>query len=581
MTDKLIHRFTGLAATLLLLVQGCASSDEGQSNPVIPELTFTIKVSISGCEAATVAVTPSDDLQPYCLSLLNEAEYHACAGEASIHLSALIRREKEADPALTDEQIVASLQRTGPAVETYRELVPGSSYHAMVFGLADDASCTTQARIEAFATPGQPAANDGFEVRVTDVGATVATVSVTPDNDAMPYYFDIVTEADYAACGGDLSIILSELLSFLREQNPGRSTEEITAAIQSRGPDSDTIGPLPPSTGFYAFAIGLDDDGTCTTEAQVTPFRTLKTSDPAKCSFTLWVDDIGNRSATVGVIPSDGTTGYFTSVIPESEYAGDVQLSERIRRAIEQIATERNLSVTEVVEAICYHGPSSEYQDGLDSSTDYYAFAYALNPDATAAGAITKQRFTTLGENISAATCTLECDRYFDGDELHALDPVKYANLKGKVYASITAHPSTDALHWYAALGRGDMTDPTFYPDETTINALLQAGTPDKTQMLYVAEWGEATLLAVAADEYYQFGTVFRLLINFDKTGASPAETLDPLCIQSQTLLEADAAQREDQPEVRLHDVLTRRTVNAQTSRRQAWGWRHRYSGPM
>ena len=73
----------------------------------------------------------------------------------------------------------------------------------------------------------------------------------------MPYYFDVITAEDYRNCGGDLSVIMSELLAFLLENNPGRQIEEITAALQSLGPDSDRIGNMPPSTDFYAFAIGL------------------------------------------------------------------------------------------------------------------------------------------------------------------------------------------------------------------------------------------------------------------------------------------------------------------------------------
>ena len=49
----------------------------------------------------------------------------------------------------------------------------------------------------------------GFTLEVSDVTQTEATVSVRPDNDAMPYYFDVITAEDYRNCGGDLSVIMS------------------------------------------------------------------------------------------------------------------------------------------------------------------------------------------------------------------------------------------------------------------------------------------------------------------------------------------------------------------------------------
>lgn len=246
----------------------------------------------------------------------------------------------------------------------------------------------------------------------------------------------------------------------------------------------------------------------------------------------------------VEVTPSDNTVGYFTLVIDEADYAGDANLTARIRQSIEQVALEQGISVEQAVEAVCWRGVSKELWDGLTPSTGYYALAYAMNADASAAGPLTRERFTTLGENVSAATCTIDCDKYFDGDALYALDPVRYANLAGRVYAPATARPSSDAAHWYIALARGDLSDPVFYPDDATINALLQGGTPDIREMNYVADWGEATLLAVAADEYYQFGAVFRRQITFSREGASPVSELETASVLSaaQTgLLEAPA----------------------------------------
>lgn len=522
---------------LLPALAGCNSSDAPGPGPDT-EKEHVLKIVLSEPDATSVTatVTPDDPDLRYCTGPMTEAEYAACDGDVALHVASIIRKAQDADPTLPLSEVVARLQRSGTTRQTYTGLTPETKYYITAIGLGDDGLCTTRPAVEAFTTGPQQGLPEGrFAIEISDVAQTEATVTVTPEDDTMPYYFDIITAEDYRECDGDLSTIMAELIAFIREQNPGRSIEEITAALQSRGPDGDKIGNLPPSTDFYAFAIGLDNDGSCLTEAAVQPFRTLDAGDPADCTFGIVVTNNDNQSVFVDVTPSDGTVGYFSMVIEESEFAGDANLTARIQQAIRQVAAEQQMSVEQAVEAICWHGASRTIEDGLTPSTPYYAVAYALKADASAAGPLTKARFITLGENISAATCTLVCDKYFDGDALYALDPVKYANLPGRVYVPATARPSQDAVHWYTALGRGDMTDPALYPDETTINALLQGGTVDKLEMHYIAQWGEATLLAVAADEYYQFGVVFRRQITFSREEASPVSELEIASVPSAT----------------------------------------------
>lgn len=530
-----VIRPTALMCALLLTFAGCNSSDNPAPEPPPPPVKAPFTITLTDLEATSVkaTVTPDDAGMTYCAGPMTEAEYEACGGDVAGHVASIIRKAQESDPTIPVGEIVARLQRKGVTTQTYSGLQPRTKYYVMAIGLDDAGVCTTPAAAETFTTPERVVPEGGFTLEVSDVTQTEATVSVRPDNDAMPYYFDVITAEDYRNCGGDLSVIMSELLAFLLENNPGRQIEEITAALQSLGPDSDRIGNMPPSTDFYAFAIGLGDDGVCLTEAAVQPFRTLDAGDPADCTFRIAVANNDSQSVLIEVTPSDNTVGYFTLVIDEADYAGDANLTARIRQSIEQVALEQGISVAQAVEAVCWRGVSEELWDGLTPSTGYYALAYAMNADASAAGPLTRERFTTLGENVSAATCTIDCDKYFDGDALYALDPVRYANLAGRVYAPATARPSSDAAHWYIALVRGDLSDPVFYPDDATINALLQGGTPDIREMNYVADWGEATLLAVAADEYYQFGAVFRRQITFSKEGASPVSELETASVLS------------------------------------------------
>lgn len=534
-TTDHIRRPYGLLWLLPFILGGCSSGEPvPQPEPPLPNppepttCTFEVRVSDLSPSGAKVRIVPEKENFPYCFAVVDEDDYARAEGKAQPIVEALVAETMNADPALSRAEAVERIRRTGTLDEAVEGLAAESAYFAMAVGIDDKGECSTAPAFERFATAALPYPTGGFTVRVSGLEATRATVSVTPDNDDMDYYYDVVTAEDYAGCGGDLSVIIDELIQSLLKYNQGKTVEDITAAIRSKGPAGDTVGPLPPSTDFYAFAIGVADDGTCFTEATVEPFRTLDPGDPKDCTFAITFEQQASTSILVKVTPSDETIGYFTAIVPFDEYGGDANLIARIRQGIVEIAAQEHLEVADAVEILAWRGISSEFFEGLEPSTDYYAFAYALASDASAAGPLFKERFTTLGENSSTAAVTVSIDKYFDGTELEQAYPDRYAGYSGKVCVLVRAQPSDDAEHWYAALGNGDMTDPTFYPEETTVNALLQGGTPDKREMRYVGRWGDATLLGVAADAYYQFGKVFREFVELKQENAAPVEEFVP-----------------------------------------------------
>ena len=90
--------------------------------------------------------------------------------------------------------------------------------------------------------------------------------------------------------------------------------------LQSHGQDSDTFDGLTPDTEYYAFAVGLSDDGTVGTDASVISFRTSRGGDPAQCTFDISTGYVGTTYALINVVPSDATVPYYCGVVPASEY---------------------------------------------------------------------------------------------------------------------------------------------------------------------------------------------------------------------------------------------------------------------
>lgn len=374
--------------------------------------------------------------------------------------------------------------------------------------------------------------NAPFQIKVSEITATQINMEVFPEDTDMPYYFDVITRNDYESVGGNLAAVMEEFIAFLQLQYPNSSLEEIISSIQHIGPAKDEITGLTPETDYYAFAIGLNSDGTCSTQAKVESFKTSKPGDPQKCTFELEVASLSNTSAVLNISPSESDVRYYYDVIPESDYSGDVTLTNRIQSEMLSMSSELNVSLKEVVNALSYYGTKRFEETELQPQTDYVAFAYAIQDDATAAGLLYKVRFTTTESAVSNVDFKVICPKYFNGDDLYASNPDLYASYQGKVIVPTYVEVNPEEVqHWYVGLAAGDLSDTAMYPDDSAISALvdMQGGVPDKTEMVFKANWGIATFLGVAQDNYGVFSKVFRLVIDFDKSNASPVSEFNML----------------------------------------------------
>ena len=178
-------------------------------------------------------------------------------------------------------------------------------------------------------------------------------------------------------------------------------------------------------------------------------------------------------------------------ITPFEDYPGDKALAMDVKENIESYAQSKGMTVAQVVKGVTFTDNIESQESGLDLNTSYYIYAYAMNEDASAAGKIYKLKFTTRASGASDADISIKY-RYYDGDDLYNMDPTKYANMKGRVYMQSVVTPNDDAAHWAVALAKGDFTDETMFPDESTKNAVLQGGylsATQKTSLLTLPVW--------------------------------------------------------------------------------------------
>lgn len=256
--------------------------------------------------------------------------------------------------------------------------------------------------------------------------------------------------------------------------------------------------------------------------------------------FHLEYSGLTSTSITLSVTPEDNSVAYYYDCVTKEQleesngsiasvvegYLSYLQQTYPTlsMENIESYAQSKGMTVAQVVKGVTFTDNIESQESGLDLNTSYYIYAYAMNEDASAAGKIYKLKFTTRASGASDADISIKY-RYYDGDDLYNMDPTKYANMKGRVYMQSVVTPNDDAAHWAVALAKGDFTDETMFPDESTKNAVLQGGYLSATQKNFVADWTTCTLLYFAADAAGVDGELHRLLVDFKKEGASPIST--------------------------------------------------------
>lgn len=364
-----------------------------------------------------------------------------------------------------------------------------------------------------------------FQLEVSNIGIASATLSVTPDDDTVRYYYDVCTREQYDALSGGVEEIVTSYIEYLKGRYPTLTMEQILGNTLSQGADSDQLTGLPAGTEFVFYAIAVDDEGKCYGEAATASFSTLPGGDPADCTFDVGYENLSSEALTVVVTPSDPSVRYWMGIVAVANFSGDYALTAQVQQEIADYASSTGMDVAELVQKVTFAGDIALEESGLTPETPYYIYVYAMNPDGSAAGAVTKKRFVTQTEQPSDAAVSLSY-RYFDGDALYETDPETYAGYQGKVLVQTRLTPNETATSWAIALAKGDLTDETLYPDEETKRAVLQAGSINVESKTFKADWTTCTFLYFAADADGIDGVLKRLPVTFDKANARPVSEI-------------------------------------------------------
>ncbi len=491
-------------------------------DPVKPvECTFRVSVSDISVSRARIDVEPSDKQVSYYFDVI-PAEAFASAASPSAALEELLAEGIAyfREQGLSLEEAIKELSSVGDDGYDleYGTLKPLTKYMVLAGGIDEWGRVTTEVATKEFSTQAVTPSDNTFEVVVEDITSIGAFVTVTPSNND-PYFAGVFEAAGLA----------------------GRTDAEIVAAIEQTGDLNfqtytgeemlDYSMDLDPLTDYLVIVFGYKEGAT--TAVKRSEFRTSEGSDPALCEFEFDVIAEGGI-ANLGVLPSDETVSYMFGMISKSDYIDEEMLVEMNCEEMELEAELGGLTLEELYKMARYRG-INEASFSYVSLEEYVLYAYAINHDFTAAGPIFTEPWTAPEIKVSTATATIKWDKYYDGEELYANDPVKYADgAQNLAYVPNTVEHSSDAVEWYAALYADDLTDRS---DQAIIKNLKNSGEQNSTTVSYcwnyfydVKYFGMdgmvGTFCAFAIDAEGDYGPVFRSVVRTYKTGCSPISDL-------------------------------------------------------
>lgn len=80
-----------------------------------------------------------------------------------------------------------------------------------------------------------------FHLKYSGLTSTSVTLSVTPEDNSVAYYYDCVTKEQLEDSNGSIASVVEGYLSYLQQSYPTLSMENILEAILSKGPATDDV----------------------------------------------------------------------------------------------------------------------------------------------------------------------------------------------------------------------------------------------------------------------------------------------------------------------------------------------------
>lgn len=246
-----------------------------------------------------------------------------------------------------------------------------------------------------------------FSLKVYDISSVSVTVEVEPLDQKAAYYTDVINEADFQqAQKYGFDDYMAWFTGSMMEQT-GQPLPKVLEMISSYGNDGFILTSLKPESTYYAFAVGIGDNGMTTTEVVYEKFSTPE-REVSGNTFELTVEDVTATTATICADVSN-EDAYILAIEPLSivKDLADEELADYI--------IQNNIAWGGL-EAITYHGDQIISWEGK-AGWDYVLVAFGYERGAVTTDIVRK--VFTMGNGGNPAGCSFTFGQEFDAFEMN------------------------------------------------------------------------------------------------------------------------------------------------------------------
>lgn len=367
-----------------IVLTGCKKEEvTGEDPGTDPAETSDFRFETTDLTQASfgVTITPEDQQMTYYYGLVSKSDYDEYGGGELLQQANLEYFESlAAENGMTlDELLVAEL-RSGIQEYSTRLLDPGTEYVFYAYGISTEGEALTDVNTYGFTAPGVEFIEGvEFEITGTDITPTSFTLNVTPNNPDIFYFSDVFLASQYQEyCGGTPEGIGPFVESYLETVKASENYSQYTwpyivSGLTFRGAssDSESFVNLLPETTYYAFAVGVANDGTVVTAATVAP---ISTSETPRNEYSVSNERVTDVTYSASVTATQSET--FAVMMERRYFFSDTDSDADIIRALYTAHGED-------ISDYCYADNAYVSFDHLIPGEDYYLLIFACNPDGS------------------------------------------------------------------------------------------------------------------------------------------------------------------------------------------------------
>ncbi len=379
-----------MLAFMSLSILGCSDPEEPGTGQIGGD-DFKIELIDVTTTSVEFRVTPKDKAMTYVAMMTTKEYMDGFVSDEDYIRDDLVWFSGEAYDAgmELDEYLGRELKR-GVLVDSQGDLDPMTDYYIYAYGLSTQGTPLTAIHKLPFTTKSAEKIELNFDIEVSDIGYSTATISVVPESKQATYFVNVFSDEDYEYWGGDETAFERHLI-YLRSYylGLGASVEEIVANLGYVGNKSLSVNKLKAGEKYMAYAIGVNDDFIANSLATTTEFTTM-TADSSDLSFEIALTKVDYDHIEGMVTPSNNEESYICTVQTAdfiSSYASD---SDAMNAIIQDIDHWQQGGIENALR----RGPISlDSIGGLVPETDYCLVCFGFSGAATTP--LYKHPFTT------------------------------------------------------------------------------------------------------------------------------------------------------------------------------------------